>query len=237
MSKLETISQTPLGERIFNLFTLNLFNSQEDDSKFDDYKKPKSIKKVNYKAVIPKISFSNEFQKEKPTILIMDDFIGMANLIDNELGRVECVDVKETFNIISATGSYAAFTVKNLLKDGEPPIDIALLDITLGGVVKGQEYDGVDVAILIKKYYPECVIRFVTGHTLNRHNPEIFQFIKKFEDFFKVKIDETHTIMYNNKEREIYKHIINKNGNRVEALGDTIQEFFDKDKSCIDMTS
>ncbi len=232
MNKQENLKTFSLSKYLTNLGdkVKHIISQRDMDNDYDHYKKPKSIKTDSYKTIIPQIGLNKNFDKTKPTILIMDDFVGMATLIQDELERVKCIDVKKNYNILTATGNYAAFTVKNLLKDGEPPIDIALLDITLGGVVKGQEYDGVDVAILIKKYYPNCVIRFVTGHTLNRHNPEIFQFIKKFEDFFGVKIDETHQVLYNGTNREIYKHIINKNGNRVESLGDTIQEHLDKEK-------
>lgn len=210
---------------------LNFFKRKQDEDDFNNfntYKNPKSIQPVDYKAVVPAAELPDNFDPDKPTILIMDDFIGMAQLLYDELARVKCCDVRENFNTMLATGSFAAFTVKNMLKIGEPPIDIAFLDITLGGVIKGKEYDGIDIAILVKKYYPNCVIRFVTGHTLNRHNPEIFQFIKKFEEFFNEKIDDTHIVTYRGEERELYKHIINKNGNRVESLGATIQEFYDK---------
>ena len=79
-------------------------------------KKPKSIKTVNYKAVIPNIGITDDFDRKKPTIIIMDDFAGMAQLLKDELARVQCCDVTKTFNTLLATGSFAAFTVKNLLK-------------------------------------------------------------------------------------------------------------------------
>ncbi len=78
---------------------------------------------------------------------------------------------------------------------------------------------------MLKKQSPECIIKFITGHTLNRHNPEIFQFIKKFEDFFKLPIDETEIVKFKEIDMEVYKHIINKNSNRVESLGATIQNY------------
>jgi len=206
-----------------------LFKSETDCCPPMMYTSPVSLEPVNYKTVIPKVTkFSNDPLKKN--ILIMDDFEGMAILIKDELQRVQCCDVSKMFNIILSTGSFAAFTVKDFIKNEDVKIDVALLDITLGGVIEGLEYDGVDVAIMLKESNPDCVIRFVTGHTLNRHNPEIFKFIQKFENFFKVKIDEMVTQTHNGIQQTVYKHVINKNGNRVEALGSTLQEFISEAK-------
>lgn len=213
-------------KKVFNKIK-QLFMSKELCSPIMIYDSPLDLGEVDYKTVIPEVKkFS--YDPTKKNILIMDDFEGMALLIKDELKRVQCCNIEQKFNIILSTGAFAGFTVKQFLENEDIKIDVALLDITLGGVIEGVEYDGVDVAIFLKQSNPECVIRFVTGHTLNRHNPEIFKFIKKFETFFKVKIDESETITHKGEEQQIYKHVINKNGNRVEALGSTILEFKNK---------
>ncbi len=214
-------------KKIFGKFKC-LFTTKELCNPAMTYDSPIDLGEVDYKTVIPEVT-KLTYDPSKKNILIMDDFEGMALLIKDELKRVQCCDIDKTFNIILSTGSFAGFTVKQFLENEDIKIDIALLDITLGGVIEGVEYDGVDIAIILKKYNPDCVIRFVTGHTLNRHNPEIFKFIKKFESFFDVKIDETKLLIHKGEEQHVYKHVINKNGNRVEALGSTIQEFMDKD--------
>jgi len=214
-------------KKIFKKFKC-LFTIKELCNPVMTYDPPINLGGVDYKTVIPEVT-KLTYDPSKRNILIMDDFEGMALLIKDELKRVQCCDIYKTFNIILSTGSFAGFSVKQFLENEDIKIDIALLDITLGGVIEGVEYDGVDIAIFLKKYNPDCVIRFVTGHTLNRHNPEIFKFIKKFESFFDVKIDETKLLIHNGKEQQVYKHVINKNGNRVEALGSTIQEFMDNE--------
>ena len=193
----------------------------------NDYITPKDLTSLSYNIIIPEIQYPQPKIEGKPNILIMDDFTGMANLIYDEMKRIQCCDVYNNFNILLATGNYAAFTVENFLKDNAEKIDVAILDITLGGVINAVEYDGIDTAILLKKYNPNCVIRFITGHTLNKHNPEIFKFIQKFEHFFKTPIDETQKVKFKNNVIEMYKHVISKNGNRVAALGNLIQEYYD----------
>ena len=192
---------------------------------FESYTKPKELQREQKKIVVPDVYSNKIIDNNKPSILVMDDFVGMAQLINDELDRVQCCNITKDYNIILATGLFAAFSVENMIKNKTHKIDIAFLDITLGGVVKGIEYDGIDVAIMLKKYNKNCVIKFVTGHTLNKHNPELFKFIEKFETFFNTKMDDTEIINFNGKKVEIYKHVINKNGNRLESLGAAVQEF------------
>jgi len=194
------------------------------------YTSPDELKIDEQEIVIPDVKFCEPEIEGRPNILIMDDFIGMVNVIQDELERVQCCDVHEHFNIITATGNYAAFSVEKYLKNPDKRIDAAILDITLGGVINSIEYDGIDTAIMIKEHNPDCVIRFITGHTLNKRNPAIFKFMQKFEHFFNASMDETKTITFNNKKILMYKHVIHKNGNRVESLGDLIQEYNDLNK-------
>ena len=60
------------------------------------------------------------------------------------------------FNIITATSEYAAFTVKDYLDRGGK-IDIAFLDITLGGIKDGIELDGI-VTILDKLQFGNYIL-------------------------------------------------------------------------------
>lgn len=217
---------------------LDLFK-RVDNEYYTDYLKPIDVTPTEYHPKIEKMEYIQPEYNGKPYILIMDDFKGMARLIKDELHRIQCCDVYNNFNIMMATGDYAAFTVQNFLTSAstnvlEKTIDIAILDITLGGVINNIEYDGIDIAIMIKNKYPNCIIRFLTGHTLNRHNPAIFKFIKKFEDYFRTPIDEEHTTFFMDEEIIMYKHIINKNGNRVACLGNQIQEYFTLQKALKD---
>lgn len=209
----------------------NYFNKplKEDIFKnnYTPYTTPKDLVRKSYDIIIPDMHYCQPEIEGRPNILIMDDFVGMAHLIKDEMHRIQCCDVYNNFNVLMATGNYAAFTVKKFLKETDKKVDVAILDITLGGVIDTIEYDGIDTAIALKKHNPDCVIRFITGHTLNKHNPEIFKFIQKFEHFFKTSMDATKKVTFKDEVVEMYKHIINKNGNRVAALGDLIQEYYD----------
>jgi len=218
---------------------INLFNKikkyfldNEEEFEDMDYLKPMDLGSNNYEIIIPEIDLNKNapFDKELKTIFIMDDFDGMAELIKDELKQAKCCNLNEYFNIIISTGIFAGFSLRNLLTENpDLIIDIAFLDITLGGIVNGEELDGIDVAILLKERNPNCLIKFVTGHTLNKHNPEIFKFIYKFESTFGVKMDEIEeTNCQSNGEIKLYKHIINKTSNRKELLEITLHKYFEE---------
>ena len=205
---------------------LKNLNKKEEDECIE-YQRPSEIQKTDYEINIPDFEYIVDNREyDKPVILIMDDFKGMATLLKDELKRVNSIDVYKDYTIVLATGDYAAFTVKKELLKGTK-IDIGLLDITLGGVVGGIEYDGVDVAIMIKEKYPDSIVKFVTGHTLNRKNPEIFQFMQKFENHFNIPIDESYEISTINGVEVSYKHIIQKNSDRVLLMEHTLKEYED----------
>lgn len=193
-----------------------------------EYTRPSEIANNSYKTEIPEV-LVQDFVIGKPGILLMDDLSGMTNLILHELARVQCCDIIGQFNVAVATSDFAAFSVEKFLQDEDNKfeINVALLDITLGGVIDGVEYDGVDVAIMIKNKFPDALIKFITGHTLNRRNPEIFKFIEKFENYFNRSIDETDTVIVEGELQKIYKHVIRKNSNRVFELGLTFEEYLD----------
>jgi len=197
-----------------------------------DYLKPMDLGSNNYEIVVPEINLNKDapFNKDFKTIFIMDDFDGMAELIKDELKQAKCCNLNEHFNIVVSTGIFAGFSIRNLLQENPNlVIDIAFLDITLGGIINGEEIDGIDIAILLKERNPDCLIKFVTGHTLNKHNPEIFKFIYKFESTFGVKMDEIEeTNCQSNGEIKLYKHIINKTSNRKELLEITLHKYFDE---------
>jgi hypothetical protein len=208
-------------DRIFKLFTKDTDTSDE----ILDYKKPDDIIITHEEVDVPEINYaSGKIDISKPTILIMDDFEFMARLVYEELERVDVIDVYKNFNVITASSEYAGFSVKKALEEGVK-FDVCFLDITLGGVIDSVEYDGVDIAIMIKEKYPNSNIQFITGHTLNRKNPEIFQFIQRFETHFDVPIDEEYDIVIDGVNDTCFKHIIPKNSNRVLLMGNAIKHW------------
>jgi hypothetical protein len=92
-------------------------------------------------------------------------------------------------------------------------IDIALLDITIGGFnyINNEmvEYDGIDIAKFIKELFPNCKIYFLTGHKPNKKNPKIFKYMEKFRSIFN---------------EEINSYIIPKNSNRIDYILDDLNK-------------
>ena len=200
----------------------------EDDFFKDDYISPTSfmMSRKHDELIIPDINIRNNVGKHAPTILIMDDYSGMVDLLYTELLRIQCCDIGSKFNIITATDEYAAFTVKEYIDHGGK-IDIAFLDITIGGIKDGIELDGIDTAIMIKKACPDSEIKFITGHTLNKRNPEIFEFMQKFYNETGFNIDEEEEIkdLKTQEMMTIRKHIIGKNSNRVMLMAIAIEQW------------
>ena len=210
-----------------NLFTKKVDKVEEEFFK-DDYISPTSLmmSRKNDELIIPDINIRNNVGRHAPTILIMDDYSGMVDLLYTEVLRIQCCDIGSTFNIITATDEYAAFTVKEYIDHGGK-IDIAFLDITIGGIKDGLELDGIDTAIMIKKACPDSEIKFITGHTLNKRNPEIFEFMQKFYNETGFNIDEEEEIkeLKNQEMIKIRKHIIGKNSNRVVLMAIAIEQW------------
>lgn len=200
----------------------------EDDFFKDDYISPTSfmMSRKHDELIIPDINIRNNVGKHAPTILIMDDYSGMVDLLYTEVLRIQCCDIGSKFNIITATDEYAAFTVKEYIDHGGK-IDIAFLDITIGGIKDGIELDGIDTAIMIKKACPDSEIKFITGHTLNKRNPEIFEFMQKFYNETGFNIDEEEEIkeLKTQEMMTIRKHIIGKNSNRVMLMAIAIEQW------------
>lgn len=200
----------------------------EDDFFKDDYISPTSfmMSRKHDELIIPDINIRNNVGKHAPTILIMDDYSGMVDLLYTEVLRTQCCNISSKFNIITATDEYAAFTVKEYIDHGGK-IDIAFLDITIGGIKDGIELDGIDTAIMIKKACPDSEIKFITGHTLNKRNPEIFEFMQKFYNETGFNIDEEEEIkeLKTQEMMTIRKHIIGKNSNRLMLMAIAIEQW------------
>jgi len=212
---------------IKKMFTKKVDKAAEDFFK-DDYISPTSfmMSRNNDELIIPDINIRNNVGKHAPTILIMDDYSGMVDLLYTEVLRIQCCDIGSKFNIITATDEYAAFTVKEYIEHGGT-IDIAFLDITIGGIKDGIELDGIDTAIMIKKACPDSEIKFITGHTLNKRNPEIFEFMQKFYNETGFNIDEEEEVkeLKTQETMKIRKHIIGKNSNRVMLMAIAIEQW------------
>jgi len=192
-----------------------------------EYLSPKTIKPQIFNSEIDEAVPVNKINSNKPNILIMDDFKGMVDLLQNELNNVSVCDVHDKFNVYLAYGEFAGFAARNLIEQGIK-IDIAFLDITLGGIIRGEELDGIDIAKLCYKSNPKCIVQFVTGHSLNKRNPQIFEFIKKYESFFNDKMDGTILFKQDDTVHKLFKNIIHKNSNRLLNMEYIFTEYMKK---------
>jgi len=214
-------------------FIKNIFNKEIKSEQKDAYDYSKDyISPLNFghlekiEVIVPEVEIINNVGPEHPTIIIIDDIGGMVDLLYIELQRIQCTKVTQKFNIVLAKGDYAAFSVKDYMDKGGK-VDIAFLDITLGGVKDNVELDGVDVALMIKDKNPNSEIRFITGHVLNKRNPEVFEFMDKFKTQTGLDIEEEEVYYDEQLEEEILirKHIIGKNSNRVMLMALAIEQW------------
>ncbi len=154
----------------------------------------------------PDVEYVREFDKNKPTILIMDDIPDTYALYQIDFNKIKIKyneDVFTNFNVVKALGAEAGFIAYKYILSGKR-LDYAILDITIGSIVKfdnGEflDLDGVDIGIAVMRHTNAKVL-FSTAHTLNRKNMVMEYYITKFEEY----CDE-----------DITKFSISKNNDRV----------------------
>lgn len=144
------------------------------------------------------------------SILVLDDVDMMYNLYMGDFRKIKRnnnADVMADFKIVLSTGYDCGYKAYKYIELGNK-IDYGILDITLGCVMKTRsgehvEIDGIDIAIQILKQNPDFKFKFVSAHTLNRHNHTMLYYFNKFEQSTGLNIEE---------------YYVNKNGNRAEEL-------------------
>jgi hypothetical protein len=110
---------------------------------------------------------------EKDVILLIDDNNGVISFLEDDIEYYKEEDIiPEDLQVLSITGSYAAFSLELLMdKLKILKIKYAIIDITLGGSKQSLngnvKYTGVDVFNMIYKNNPELKYIFYTGNNLN----------------------------------------------------------------------
>jgi hypothetical protein len=129
------------------------------------------------------------YNPDKDTFFIIDDNEGMVSFLNDDMNYLEEQGVfsKEDINIISLSGSYAAFALDILQKRHQGlNIKWAIIDITLGGSIMTPEgnvkYNGVDVLSMILEYNPELEYIFYTGNNLNPYIKRNKELIDRFNE-------------------------------------------------------
>ena len=143
------------------------------DFNFDDVPSPVIVGNTNSKKVL----------------LLLDDQIAVFDLYDMDfvtIKRKYNFDVMAEFKVVKCMGTDAGFIAHKYLMNNTDSIVVALLDITLGKMVKLEtgktlEFDGVDIALEILDKHPRCKINFCSGHFLSDNNRTLAKYVAKFE--------------------------------------------------------
>lgn len=124
------------------------------------------------------------------TILVVDDydltnilFINDMRLVKEKYNR----EVSTDFRIIACLHQEAGFQAYKVINIDKHKIDYAILDLTLGNIVRlpnGDfvELNGPDIAIELLKTNPDVKIVFCTAHTMNKDNATIAKYADKLRD-------------------------------------------------------
>jgi hypothetical protein len=184
-----------------------------EDMDMSDITDPKDISEVfvdfSYDKIPDPVIYGNVDSKK--TFLIMDDLEDVFFLYNFDFKNIKStfgIDVLEEFKIVKCSGVDCGFMAHKYLSNCQDDLVIALLDITIGKLIKLEDgdtitFDGVDIALEIINSFPKCEFKFCTAHRLNKKNPEILPFINKFEE---------------NTGLDIADYYFSKNSNRVEYI-------------------
>ena len=178
--------------------------------------------------------FVNEYDKDKPTIIMVDDLLPTKVLYDVAIKNIkhvkfnkdknECeVDYThdnkikiDDYNVLYFIGKNVGFSFLHFLETSNIKIDYVVLDITINTFAKVDdnmlEIDGVDLAIYIDKKYPDCKIMFNTAHTMNPRNPTVSSYMSKFKQHFNVGIEKYSINKLSNLSISIYS-LLGRNNN------------------------
>jgi hypothetical protein len=154
---------------------------------------------------------------DKPYLFIMDDIPETYILYSVDFKNIKRLyqkDVLNDFTLVKCLDPRAGLMAHKYCSIENGKVDYAILDITLGYIVKLQdgayvEFDGVDIAILILDKNPNAKILFSTAHTMNRRNADIMYYINKFETVTGLNINN---------------YYMNKNSDRVSRINSFLYE-------------
>ena len=171
---------------IFNLFKSKTDNNTEEKPDIPvDVKIDKLIANNSDDYPIEVLTPKN-FDKNKPSILIVDDNEYIKDLYEydfKQLDRIANEPISSKYNIIYALGDNSGMlALQYIVRDFN--IKIALLDLTLAKLYNIEEdtfieLDGVDLAIALEKYLPNTFYRFLSAHNLEYPIGILMEYLKK----------------------------------------------------------
>jgi CheY-like chemotaxis protein len=166
------------------------FFKKEDQNTYDISISDLIEERVDIPIFIPEDRIINNFYKNKPSILIIDDSKGMISIAEDYLLELH-LDLND-YNVLTFYGINAGFVMietLNVLKNkGLEKIEFAIIDIVLPGKIhvddSYRKMDGIDVAEHISSKYSCKNFLFYSGNTLNYYVDYIEEKIGKFDKIF-----------------------------------------------------
>lgn len=149
--------------------------------------------KIPDEVLLANIDYSNVLEPSivnptcNKTLLVVDDYELTKVLYANDFDKIKDeygVSPREDFKIVRCLDSESGLQAFKYIMMDKNKVDYALLDLTLGCVVKLEdnrfvEIDGATLAIWIMKSNPNAKVKFVTMHTMNDENHIVKGYINK----------------------------------------------------------
>lgn len=188
---------------------------QEDFSDVNVPKKSSNMITFDYKNIPDPVMSGNPLSNK--TLLLMDDQDSVFYLFECDFDDILAdygYDVRSNFKIAECSGPNAGFIADKYLSNCRDELVIAVLDITLGTLVKtptgSKIFDGVDIAVKVMEQQPECIVKFCTAHMLSKENDTMREYADKFRE---------HT-----GGKEISDYYFSKNSDRANYIYNIIKE-------------
>jgi CheY-like chemotaxis protein len=133
-----------------------------------------------------RLDLGDDYDVNKPTILIVDDFEAIVTLFKRLIKRL---DITDEFNVIYATGHHAALKVVNEIYHNESlHIDVIISDITFGssldvGDLGNFTMNGIELVGTVFSIYPGLIYHFITGHIVSpKATPQFYKEYSEYAD-------------------------------------------------------
>lgn len=127
----------------------------------------------------------SEYDPNKPTILLADDYESIILLLKRLVSRLK---LELNFNVVYASKQDSIYKIiKTLYLIDEFKIDIAITDITYGGAFHIGEanyyFDGIDLIEILLELNPALIYKFITGHRVDmRSTPDFYNKFKTYNE-------------------------------------------------------
>jgi hypothetical protein len=182
---LTTMRNLIFGRKDTELVNTPLIVTEEDLDTINQFYKESCIKLEDL-SNIPDPVICGNLESNK-TLLLVDDQEVVFYLYDSDFNTISLehdYSVLTNYKIVKCGGKYAGFIASKYIESSGNEILIAILDLTLGLVIRTKNgpciYDGVDIALELINKQPKCKIGMCTAHIPSETNPAIRELVIKF---------------------------------------------------------